>query len=65
MKYLSEAISVDEFWAQFLEPLVPVIFGKWLTHEWEVVEKWSDTHGLANLKYLRNKYGTEKVSVTD
>merc|ERR1712126_584398 len=61
MRYLNEPVDRDTFEKKFLAPLVPVVFGPWLTKDWKARVTWVKD-GKLDTRHMSEKYGTEPVS---
>jgi len=64
MRYLKDPIDSKTFEKEFLAPLVPVVFGPWLTKDWKARVTWVKD-GKLDTGYMSEKYGTEQVPVTN
>ena len=60
MRYLNEPVDRDTFEKKFLAPLVPVVFGPWLTKDWKARATWVKD-GKLDTRHMSEKYGTEPV----
>lgn len=54
---ISEPLSYDEFFREFLEKNRPCVFSSSFTQEWLAREDWVTPSNTPNVEFLRNHFG--------
>ncbi|XP_037778337.1 2-oxoglutarate and iron-dependent oxygenase JMJD4-like [Penaeus monodon] len=62
---ISEPLSYDEFFREFLEKNRPCVFSSSFTQEWLAREDWVTPSNTPNVEFLRNHFGDGEVPVAD
>lgn len=55
--YLSEPVSYDEFFHQYLLPNKLCVLGTWATEGWRSRKDWVNPDGTPNLHFLKKEFG--------